>query len=549
MKRVRQIDELTAHAGTADWRLLSGDNGELAIQPLMREKVALVSGVNRECLLLVAPGCYPSQAYFEAARHAHRLEYTVKPLYAEQSILTLLHDQQAALATTDAADRLITQEDRERLDELITEAVTRGAADIMISPRKGSQTQYLAELDIDTMITPYRDYTRDEIEGMMQCFYQSKADQETVEEPIFKFGSAQFAAGDGVWAGHRTRIRYQSKPAFPGGTDFALRLLMMSETSGFNSIHDLNLPLQQARMLERASRRDSGAIVLAGQTSSGKTTSVKVMLENLSRTRPDIVIRSLESPPEYVMRGVHQHAVRESKGGELQALSEHVKELMRMNPTYLFLGEVRGHESAGLFLHMLESGHGVILTGHAGSPLGIYSKLEGLGISKQVMTQASNVNALIFQRRLPRLCPHCKIPMSQSAAVEDKEAFDRLRMLKASLERVCVQNPEGCSQCNNRGIRGTRVAMDVVRPDLRMSEAVRADDTREFHARWVELCVEHNWGDAAETALYHSLRLVLEGEVSIHTVESRFSEIDSTLLTDECRTWKTSGGFACEFSV
>mgnify|MGYP001478814697 FL=1 len=33
MKRVRQIDELTAHAGTADWRLLSGENGELAIQP------------------------------------------------------------------------------------------------------------------------------------------------------------------------------------------------------------------------------------------------------------------------------------------------------------------------------------------------------------------------------------------------------------------------------------------------------------------------------------------------------------------------------------
>src|SRR5690606_12998728 len=138
MKRVRQIDELNVHAGTPEWRLLSGDGGELQIQPAMREKVALISGVNRECLLLVAPGCYPSQAFFEAATRAHRMEYTVTPLYAEQSILTLLQDQQTAIVTAESSDRMVTQEDRERLDELITEAVNRGAADIMISPRKGS---------------------------------------------------------------------------------------------------------------------------------------------------------------------------------------------------------------------------------------------------------------------------------------------------------------------------------------------------------------------------------------------------------------------------
>jgi len=200
-----------------------------------------------------------------------------------------------------------------------------------------------------------------------------------------------------------------------------------------------------------------------------------------------------------------------------------------------------------LFLHMLDSGHGVITTSHAASPLGIYNKLESQGISKQVTTQAGYVNALIFQRRLPRLCPHCKLPMSGSQDIQDREALKRLCVLKASLEQVSIMNGSGCVQCNYRGIRGTRVAMDIVRPDFRMAEMVRAEDVRGFHQRWVELCIENNWGNAAETALYHSLRLVLEGEVSIHTIESRFSEIDSALLMDECRTWKKAGGFSCEF--
>src|SRR5690625_7297064 len=146
---------------------------------------------------------------------------------------------------------------------------------------------------------------------MMRYFYTKQADQDTVEEPVFKFNTAQFAAGDGVWGGHRTRIRYQSKVAFPAGTDFALRLLARSETSGCNSIEDLNITHAQARMLARASKRDAGAIVLAGQTSSGKTTTVKVLLETLHRARPDIVIRSLESQPEYIIKGGHQHAGRE----------------------------------------------------------------------------------------------------------------------------------------------------------------------------------------------------------------------------------------------
>lgn len=547
MERIRQTDELARRLGTSEWVLLSSDDGELSLSAQARSKAALVSsGSNRECLLLIAPGCRPSQAFFEAMSRAVRSDYAVTPYYAEQSVLTLLNNIAQTASAEDAKDKeLITQEDRERLNELVTEAVSRNAADIMISPHKNNVNQYMAELDIDTVITAYRDYTKEEVEGMMRYFYTKQADQDTVEEPVFKFNTAQFAAGDGVWGGHRTRIRYQSKVAFPAGTDFALRLLAMSETSGFNSIEDLNITPAQARMLALASKRDSGAIVLAGQTSSGKTTTVKVLLETLHRARPDIVIRSLESPPEYIIKGVHQHAVRESKGGELQSLAEHVKELMRMNPTYLFMGEVRGAESANLFLHMLDSGHGVITTSHAGSPVGIYNKLESQGVSRAVTTQHGYINALIYQRRLPRLCPECKIPIHDSSRSEDRAALERLKILQASLHAVHVANPEGCQHCSRRGIQGTRVAMDVVRPDNRMADMIREGNISGFNKRWATLCQTNGWGDAAETSLYHSLRLVLAGEVSIHTVEARYSEIDTTLLTDECRTW-TGGGFGCE---
>src|SRR5690625_6372100 len=108
-----------------------------------------------------------------------------------------------------------------------------------------------------------------------------------------------------------------------------------------------------------------------------------------------------------------------------------------------------------MFLHMLDSGHGVITTSHAGSPVGIYNKLESQGVSRAVTTQHGYINALIYQRRLPRLCPECKIPIHDSSRSEDKAALERLTILQASLHAVHVPHPAGRPPCSPRRLHDT----------------------------------------------------------------------------------------------
>lgn len=532
MEVIRKHDELSQFG---DWHLLSSADGEFKLDEIHRDKIAIIgTGTNSHCVMLIAPDAYPSNSLFDAAKRIKGANFTFDKQFAEKSILNMLYS-----SATEKDSTVSTQADKRQFDELLNEAIRVGASDILVSQRSANTCE--CSFDVDTVISRYRDFTEDEVRGMMRHFYQNVADQDTVEDPVFRYDTSAFAAGDGSWGGHRTRIRYQSKPLFPKGTAFALRTLLMSETSGFKSFDDLNLPESQMALLKKAANKDSGGIILAGVTSSGKTTTVKVMLEHLASVRPDIVLRSLESPPEYIMKGVDQHIVKESKDGNLVSMAENVKELMRMNPTYLFLGEIRGQESGLLFHHMLESGHGVISTTHTNDPFAIYGKLASQGVGMDLMTGRTSMNALIYQRRLPKLCDHCKVPLAES---NQEDLIKRLYILDTDLSKVYVASEGGCKHCSHRGINGSKVAMNVVRPDSSMGIYARNNNQKAFDDRWVEICKENNYGDAAETDLYHSIKYMLQGDVSPFTIEQRYTEFDQIMLSEGTRTWCKEEGFS-----
>jgi type II secretory ATPase GspE/PulE/Tfp pilus assembly ATPase PilB-like protein len=170
-----------------------------------------------------------------------------------------------------------------------------------------------------------------------------------------------------------------------------------------------------------------------------------------------------------------------------------------------------------------------------------------MGISKDdVLTQQGNVNALVYQKRFPCLCFDCRIPLNDYQSPKKEGLVSRLSLLQTSLEGVFVRNLSGCDACRHRGVKGSRVAMEVVRPSEVMSESVRLRDKKEFYRSWVKRCQANNWGDVAETHLYHSLRLSLKGDVCPLVVEESYGDIDETLLMEETNTWRKEGGFHIE---
>ena len=150
----------------------------------------------------------------------------------------------------------------------------------------------------------------------------------------------------------------------------------------------------------------------------------------------------------------------------------------------------------------------------------------------------------VYQKRFPRLCGKCKIPLSN----DDVALKERLSILKADLSEVYIRSDKGCRTCNHRGVKGTIVCMELVMPNHAMRQAIAHGDEDTFSKEWVDLCAKADFGDSVETSLYHALRHMALGDISPKHLETRFGVIDSLLLTEKTRTWDETNGFSIPLS-
>ena len=535
MNIIKQLDDLHQYCGRDN--LLQSELGGTVPLPLWANHDIAVIGPpkSKSVYILCTPGSQSSQSYFNAVSSCHEKRISiVSTVVVERSIIKMLQEDKEESAiesrTTTAADQVL-------FDRMLKEAVMQGVSDILIDNNNG---RYNIKYDIDTLVQPVRGITRVEAESMMRHFYQNLADQDVVEDSVFSFEKAQFAAGDGIWSDQKIRIRYQSKPSFPEGCDFSLRLLNLSDAGGFSRYENLMLSSAQTKLLALINQSESGAIITAGITSSGKTTTNKVMIEEILRAVPGIQIRTAESPPEYIITGARQHHVGEDASGETDVYAETIKELMRMRPDKIYIGEIRSRQTAELFGRAVLSGHGVYTTIHTDSPYEIITRLEGEGMSRDVLSSGHFINGLIYQKRLPKLCGNCKVSYNDSTNTDLKE---RLKLLKSDLSGIYFHNEEGCTHCGGRGIKGSIVCMEIVRPNKAMRLCLKEKDETGFYVEWLKLGRRSGYGNAVETSLYHCLRNMVHGLISPAHMELRYGELSSLLLEEQTRTWSSKDGF------
>ena len=523
------------------WELLSVDDF-IPLKAEVSKNVAIIgSSAEKTAVILISSSRYPNQNYFAATAACRKHNYTYQLSLTTPAIIE-------SLAEVDRGDSELSDDENVKLlNGLITEAQNIGAADIFIDIDEGDN--FKASFEIDTDKVDFQDYTRAQVTGMMRYFYQQVADQETLQDPIFDMESSQFATGDGIWNGKKLRLRYQCKKAYPEGTDFAIRLLNMEADEGFNSIDDLMVSRDQQALIRKVITGEKGAIILIGQTASGKTTTIKVLLTEMLNRKNGLIIRSIESPPEYIIPGVRQYVVRESRDDDESSFDEASKEVLRMNPHLIFMGETRSKATAGFLRKVIDSGHGALTTLHATGTYGAFSRLESEGYRRDVLAQDGNINALIYQQRLPKTCTHCGI--SHNDFVEkysetngdESKTIRRLKLLNSDLSDVVHVNRTGCTHCYSRGISGTIITMELVTPDSKCLESARKEDERGFNQAWVDVCKTNNFGDAVETHTYHALRLMLEGVVSPERYEEKYGEINLVGLEQRCRAWRVGDDF------
>ncbi len=211
-----------------------------------------------------------------------------------------------------------------------------------------------------------------------------------------------------------------------------------------------------------AIQRPYGAIVVAGPTGSGKTTTLYAALGERLRTRPDTNVLTVEDPIEYRLAGVTQvqvnHAVDLSFAKVLRAM-------LRQDPDVIMVGEVRDDDTAQLALEAAMTGHLMLTSVHANNAVGVIQRFEHLSCARPLIGQS--LALVVVQRLARRLCPRC-------ATTEVPPPIVLANLAEHGLvepgRRPALPRAVGCAECNQTGHAGRVGVVEM----LALDDALRA---------------------------------------------------------------------------
>jgi type IV secretion system protein VirB11 len=184
-------------------------------------------------------------------------------------------------------------------------------------------------------------------------------------------------------------------PPIVRAPSFAIRKRALRIMALADYVADGVMTREQAAFLRQAVRERQN-IVVAGGTSTGKTTLANALLDEIAATGDRVLI--LEDTVELQCRSDDFVAMRTEPG--VSTMADLVRATLRLRPDRIVVGEVRGAEALDL-LKAWGTGHpGGIATVHAGSAQGALVRLEQLVQEVSVTVPraliAEAVNVIVF---------------------------------------------------------------------------------------------------------------------------------------------------------
>lgn len=153
-----------------------------------------------------------------------------------------------------------------------------------------------------------------------------------------------------------------------------------------------------------ASKR--GLIVLCGETDSGKSTTLAVLLREILDVRP-WVATTIEDPAELPLAGKHQQGFCYQRNIPIGGFAEALRESLRTNPDVILLGEIRDADTATTALSAAITGHLVLTTVHASDIPQAVRRLTALAAHDLPQTDTTDLIAsclyCVIHQRLEKL--------------------------------------------------------------------------------------------------------------------------------------------------
>ncbi len=177
----------------------------------------------------------------------------------------------------------------------------------------------------------------------------------------------------------------------------AIRLLPNS----FLELKELGMDL---RVLERICEMHSGLILVTGSTSSGKSTTIASIINQINRTR-SCHIHTIEDPVEYRHRSIKSFVTQREVGRDTASFAEALRRSMRQDPDIVVIGEMRDLETMSAALTLAETGHLTFATLHTSDAVQTVSRIISsypAAQQSQIRVQlSSTLRTVICQKLVP----------------------------------------------------------------------------------------------------------------------------------------------------
>lgn len=338
------------------------------------------------------------------------------------------------------------------LEHMLHLAVRERATDIHLAPTARSRSVLMR---VDGVLHPM--FALSPALDRLVMFVKLQAEMDASEQRLPQDGS--FTA---VVMEHNYTIRVSTLIS-EFGERMVLRLL--PERSSLDKLADLGFLEEDVAVMTKAFSRPHGLILITGPTGSGKSTTLHAAL----RMQPLIErnVLTVEDPVEYRVPVACQTEVNRRAGYEFANAMRH---FLRHDPDIILVGEIRDAETARAALDASSTGHLVLSTLHVGSIFGVIPRLKLLGSDTE--TIAENLVAVVNQRLVRRICPHCSKP--RLATDEEHRWLGRTN----PDAMVHVFQGVGCHHCRDTGYLGRLPVYEMLIVSRDLADAIASDATR-----------------------------------------------------------------------
>ena len=405
---------------------------------------------------------------------------------------------------------------KEELEKIIIDAILLGASDIYWDPKSDGVSISLSILNDEI---PYKrlyftDVERKEFESAWMDSSGIQAEKINWAKFPTRYGTIKELARMPEYTG-RLQVTANANESL------SIVIRITDKTKSITPLKDLNISDTRKEDFRQMIMNPTGIILVAGETGSGKTTTIYSILQELKRLRPTSRIEEVSKSIEVKIDEISQIEVADNEEG--LGFEEVLEAETRRNAKVIYLSEINSPNSAKFAIDMAIASKLIITTIHTAKASFIPTRLRGITTNEKTLYKdfLESVVGLAHQVMLKEVCPQCKEIVNKATVLDINPKLPEILKAYNYLPEdiTTVNNNPDCPICHGSGIL-------VKKPIISVETLIVTEDIRQLlrdHEENPILELDRYLLTNYKTGLHDALKYVAEGKVSINYVYEKYA--------------------------